>query len=118
MLRLWPSLVAVLLVGFVLPQTLATAQVSDELMIKGERHVLFANPLELYLDEHPDLRPKPETEWTDLWRNYVAKWELTGGRLYLLDVEVVAEDREPGEPRRFESIKTTLFSEAGRVHAG
>lgn len=67
--------------------TLATAQVGDRLIYKGDTLILFSNPLETFLDNFPT-RPKLFGEkegciTTACWRGYQAQWEIIDNQLYL-----------------------------------
>ena len=60
----------------------ATAQMPDLIIIEGQEHHLYSNPLEKYFGpDNP--RPKFRRWHTANWRGYVATWEIDGGVLYL-----------------------------------
>ncbi len=65
---------------------LATAQLGDNLVYKGQTYNIHTNPLETYFDEQ---HPRPDklfgASCTACWRGYVATWEIKDdGFLYLL----------------------------------
>lgn len=65
-------------------QVFATAQYPDILVYEGKEYDLFTNPLELFFEEHPDLRP--ESTSTALWRGYIAKFEIRDNQLVVSDI--------------------------------
>ncbi len=75
-----------------------TAQVPDVLMLDGQLHKLFTNPL----DRMPDDRRRGfRSRNTANWRGYVALWEIDGGWLRLKDIdgEICELRPDPGAPR-------------------
>ena len=87
-----------------------TAQASDILVYGGERMALFANPLEQYLDQHPNRRPKAVATFGDIsriststgnYRGYVATWSI-------LDDQLVLEDISVSVPASLESVMETI----------
>lgn len=69
----------------------ATGQEADRLVYKNKKYALFSNPLEAYYkdeDAKPAFRPRENVlSSTANWRGYVATWEITEGRLYLVGIE-------------------------------
>jgi hypothetical protein len=59
-----------------------TAQVPETLLIDGEKHALFTEPLEAYFKELGS-RPDFQAPHTACWRGYVGQWELNDNKLYL-----------------------------------
>ena len=86
----------------------ATAQTPDKLLIEGKEYRLNTNPLQPYLAKLGDKAPKFEAISSALWRGYVATWELSGGKLYLIKVEVSRPD--PASPQD-EEIAVDALSE-------
>lgn len=66
---------------------LATAQVSDVLIVDGKEEPLNTNPLSPWLAANTDRRPRFESPHTANWRGYVATWEIAGGQLWLRKVD-------------------------------
>jgi hypothetical protein len=96
----------------------ASAQSGDILIVAGEKHEIFSNPLEPWLEERPDLRPQPEVEWSDLWRGYIATWAIDDGRLMLIDVEVRVPRSDPRQPLpKHRSVMSEMFPEEHTVFA-
>jgi len=77
------------------PRARATAQQPDWIRIDGKDYSLFTNPLTPYLEEHPDALPEPTVMSTDLWRGYVAKWEVRNQQLILSAIEMPQARKEP-----------------------
>lgn len=71
-------------IAFSAIQVFATAQYPDILVYEGKEYDLFTNPLELFFEEHPDLRP--ESTSTALWRGYIAKFEIRDNQLVVSDI--------------------------------
>jgi len=61
-----------------------TAQIPDSILIDGETHALFSEPLNAYYSDAP--RPNFVPQNTANWRGYVGTWEIRDGRLYLIGV--------------------------------
>jgi hypothetical protein len=58
-----------------------TAQVADRILIDGRECALFSEPLREYLVGAKIRFTAPNTA---LWRGYIARWEVSNGRLFLL----------------------------------
>jgi hypothetical protein len=86
----------------------ATAQRSDNLRIDGKEYAIFTNPLEPYLRENPDKLPKSEVVSTNLWRGYVATWEVKNQALLLADVEILQSVSKPGESGFLTELKSVI----------
>src|SRR5690242_1100248 len=69
----------------------ATGQEPDRLVYQGKVRDLFTNPLEDYYKSNPEKRPdfmvKPLISDTGNWRGYVATWELSDGKLFLIKLD-------------------------------
>ncbi|MHC4433577.1 MAG: hypothetical protein ACYTBS_17190 [Planctomycetota bacterium] len=94
----------------------ATAQSGDVLVVDGEEHRLQTFPLEPFLALHPDLRPNSDIISSNLWRGYIASWELTAGRLFLTDIRARrANDKSKVDCR---SAVSRVFPGGAPVFAG
>jgi hypothetical protein len=113
MRRLFPLLLALLHT----PAVLATAQTPDQLQWNGRLLRLDTNPLESFLEAHPELRPRGPVGSTSLWRRYVASWRVEGGQLLLDDICVLV-DMDTNSAGRlveaYESVLSQVFPD-GRV---
>lgn len=67
---------------------LANAQIPDKIYYNKTLHYLNSNPLEVYFDQFPEKRPLSKIGATSLWRGYVATFEISDFKLWLIDVEV------------------------------
>jgi hypothetical protein len=76
------------LIGF------STAQLPDQLIIKGKTYAIFSNPLEKYFEINTDARPKFGAGLTSLHRGYVAGFEIKNDKLVLKQVMVPVFDEE------------------------
>ena len=72
-----------------------TAQTSDILIYNGKKYELYCNPLEKYFKKYPNKHPNNligendvRIESSDLWRGYVATFEIIENQLYLKDIEI------------------------------
>jgi hypothetical protein len=63
----------------------------DRIVYNGEEYELAAMPLEVYFAANPALRPKFAGFNSACTRGYVARWEIRGGRLYLVGMEMIRE---------------------------
>lgn len=61
-----------------------TAQIPDTILIDGQAHELFSEPLNAYYSDAP--RPNFIPQSTANWRGYIGTWEVRDGRLYLIGV--------------------------------
>lgn len=70
----------------------ATAQVPDQIIVDGERLMLFSEPLHELLGhfmEQGKLGPNHQPgRCTASWRDYVATWELRGDQLFLVSIHL------------------------------
>lgn len=87
----------------------ATAQIPDEIRYKGEKYMLFTNPLASFFEENPEKSEHLVVSSTALWRGYIAKFEIVDDELLLEDV-LVAVNMDS-----LNSISHELFPEGGRV---
>ena len=80
-----------------------TAQFSDHIVMEGQEHRLYCEPLEMFWNGD---NPKPDfaPPHTGCWRGYIASWKVEGSKLYLtgidtenenLKMEKVFPDRKP-----------------------
>ena len=77
-----------------------TAQVGETLLINGEEHEIFNEPLR-FLFALMGRQPPFIANSTACWRGYVGTWEIRGERLYLIGIEASLMD---GEPASLETI--------------
>jgi hypothetical protein len=85
-----------------------TAQVPERITLDGQEHALFVNLLSDWFELSETTSPFKRRS-TALWRGYVGRWAIEGGRLYLLslngstgdDTEVGLDAIFPGWPRVF-----------------
>lgn len=63
-----------------------TAQMPEVLWIDGQKHYMFANPLEDHFTQ-TGIRPSFRMQSTACRRGYVGEWELIEGSLYLRRLE-------------------------------
>lgn len=75
----------------------ATGQEPDRIIYKGQEYMLFSNPLETYFKKYPDKRPTRGFESTDLWRGYIATFEVRNNRLFLKDIQIEVADSASSE---------------------
>lgn len=68
-----------------------TAQMSEKLRYKGEDVAMHTTPLCDYF-AMSGFVPRFQMSHTALWRCYVGRWEITDGRLYLVELQGTLED--------------------------
>ena len=88
-----------------------TSQVPDVLVLSGEVHAIYTNPLEGWLQSNPERLPKNRVRLTTLWRGCLASWEVAGHRLFLTDVEL------PTMGSQYDSAMKEMFPGQDRVFA-
>ncbi|MFV0387586.1 MAG: hypothetical protein ACK5NT_02430 [Pyrinomonadaceae bacterium] len=67
---------------------LATAQIGDKLIFDGKEYRIQTTPLETYFGENPNLRPETAVHSTNLWRGYIATFEIANKSLKLADIQI------------------------------
>jgi len=113
---------ALAVLAFLVPRAaLATTQIPESIIIDGQKHSLFTNPLESYYGKN-NPRPPFKAPNTATWRGYVGTWEIDRGVLYLKAIrgwtpqgEVGLEALFPGHKGR---VAATWFSGKLRVPQG
>jgi len=76
-------------ITFLAQETFGTAQFPDFLIYKGDTLSIFANPLEVYFDNHPrpdSIFDKYGYNSTACWRGYIGYWELRNDSLFLIEL--------------------------------
>lgn len=84
-----------------------TAQIPETLVYQGQSFDMMSEPLEDYF-RFGGFKPDFGFSCSALWRGYQGRWEITGGRLYLVAVTLGMDDEEssviehffPGYPGR------------------
>ncbi|HEQ72177.1 MAG TPA: hypothetical protein ENN69_06790 [Spirochaetia bacterium] len=89
--------------------TWGTAQEPDILVFQGKEYALHSNPLERYFNDHPEKRPEAPLRSTNLWRGYVARFELTDGKLYLTDILI--QKLKDDTAQNFETVWVSVLAD-------
>ncbi|PTX99225.1 hypothetical protein DB345_02295 [Spartobacteria bacterium LR76] len=82
----------------------ATQQQSDKIIYQGdpcdlETHFLFPSPVEMYFRQHPEKKYPFESTSTANYRGHIATYEISDGRLYLVDIQkAVLPGEKPTDP--------------------
>ena len=61
-----------------------TVQIKEKIIINGEQHLMYSEPLEPYLIGLKE-KVKFDFETTACWRGYVGTWKLVNDKLFLID---------------------------------
>jgi hypothetical protein len=63
----------------------ATIQEPDILLYNGREYRIWEEPMEIFFEQFPEKRP----EWsrTNLWRGYVATFEIIQNELWVIDIK-------------------------------
>ncbi len=106
---------ALLLATFLLLSlsAMATAQIPDYIIYKGEKYAMHTNPLEQYFEQFPDKRPEG-LQSTALWRGYIATFEIIDDQLCVKDIEVEHYDNETQEYSTLSVLNDIFPDEASR----
>lgn len=103
-------------------EAFATSQRPDKLFYKGIEYDLFSNPLEIYFEKNPDKRPRHVyggvvIESTDLWRGYVATFEIKDNKLIVKDIQIHCVDTAVGSSQdiSWESVIIEVFPEQKEI---
>jgi hypothetical protein len=89
-------------------QVMATAQMADKIIYKGNTYKLFSNPLAEYFQKFPERKPTSGITSTALWRGYVATFEIRDNQLFLKDIEIMKRDTTSEE---FNTIWVSVLDE-------
>ncbi|CAM1342467.1 hypothetical protein [Tenacibaculum aestuarii] len=94
-----------------------TAQIPDQIELKGVTYNLNSNPLEPYFDKFPDKRPKGGTTSTALWRGYVACFKVLDNHLYVTDIKIEVPDKNSKKsyPYKWTSVFNQVFPKKEKV---
>ena len=106
-------IVALLLMLSLVAEASATAQIPDTLIYQGQRYALNSNPLEVYFDTHPDRKP-PRGSSSNLWRGYIATFEIRDSLLSVVEVEIKRYSRDSAGTvdSWWESSLTSVFPDS------
>lgn len=77
----------------------------DQLLYQGERVELCAEPLEMYFSltgSRPDFPPRH----TACWRGYVATWEISDNKLYLVSMDTGPARTRAEDPEIWELMES------------
>jgi hypothetical protein len=115
-------LVTLVVLGLLAPQAaLATTQVSEVIIIEGQKHSLSSLPLEQYYKAGRS-RPQFRSPNTANRRGYLGIWEINQGRLYLKGIRAWIGKEEVGPEALFPGqkapIPATWFTGKLRVPQG
>lgn len=92
---------------------IATAQSGDWLLLNGKKVSIQTNPLEPFLDQNPEARPRSGFVSTANWRGYNATWQVKDQRLMLIDIETVDDITKSDYGKSFKvelrSVMSTVF---------
>jgi hypothetical protein len=69
----------------------AQEQHPDYLIYNGITYEIYENPMEEYFNEFPRKRPNSGYLSSNLWRGYVATFEIINNELWVIDIEVYGE---------------------------
>jgi hypothetical protein len=85
-----------------------TVQQSDYIIYNGIKYYLdYENPMEEYFKKFPFRLPKSNIISTNLWRGYIATFEIIDYELWVIDVEILGESIEADE---LISVKNKSFN--------
>ena len=99
-----------LLTFFSILTVFGTAQLSDIIIYKGKKYGMINNPMEIYFSQHPDKRPNGDLVSTDLWRGYIATFEVINKQLFLINIEIFVTDTTNKEcPIKLKSVMNDIF---------
>ncbi len=94
---------------------LATGQIGELIIYKGDTLTMLCEPLEVYLRKnepreklYPFLRDDCSTA---LWRGYVGLWELKNGRLVLIDIFACGQKSVSIKNKVFKGQQQEIFAD-------
>jgi len=65
-----------------------TRQIGDSLLYNGREYSLQVELLEPYFKEFPEKKPATDSISSDLWRGYIATFEIKDDQLYISKLEI------------------------------
>lgn len=78
-----------ILLTFAASTALATTQIPDKIYFEGDSYNLSnQSPIRFFFRDHPEKKPKEGLWSTNLYRGYVATYEIRNNSLYLKDLRV------------------------------
>ena len=90
----------------------ATGQQGNVLLLNEKRYAIHTNPLEAYLEKHPNTLPISDVISTANWRGYIATWEVRADRFLLRNVEILQSIKKQDDrsfSTELRSVMDTLF---------
>lgn len=100
-----------LVCGLFVTQAFGTAQAPDKIWYEGKLYSMQTNPMEPYFEKNPGKLPKLKSGLiitsSNLWRGYIATFELTDGGLFLRDIEIQA----PNPDKQHDYIMKSVIDE-------
>lgn len=103
------AILASVFVSLISSSLFATAQLPNNLIYKGESYLLYTNPLESYFNEHPEKKPEAEILSTNLWRGYLATFEIIDGIMYVKDIQIKVRPAKLKAETMFISVIDEVF---------
>ncbi len=82
---------------FTFSKSFGTIQINDILKFDGKTYPINDYFLEEYFKMYPNKKPKSEMQSSNLWRGYVAEFEILKGQLFLTDLKVKVLDKSTTE---------------------
>jgi len=90
-----------------------TVQVPDKIIYNGKEYYLHSNPMEDYFKKYPNKHPQRNRDTvivsSDLWRGYVATFEIKNNQLYLKDIEIEVPDDTSMRDTKWKSVLKEVF---------
>jgi len=106
-------LFTIVLTIFLSTTVFGTVQKPDKIIYKGKEYELgYSYPLKDYFEKYPDKRPKGGNGSTNLWRGYVATFEIIDNQLYLKDIIIKVStfiNKKEGYDTKWVSVLNEVF---------
>lgn len=68
--------------------TVITGQYGDKVIYKGKEYIIHDYLMDAYFAKYPDKKPQLKISSSALERGYVATYEITNDKLYLIDIKI------------------------------
>ena len=70
----------------------------EHLIYNSKEYILYNEPLHEYFKKYPEKQPKPSAESANLYRGYIATFEIINNGLFLKDIGVSVNKNGNGKP--------------------
>ena len=93
----------------------ATIQRNDYLIYNGVKYYIDENPMEEYFLSYPSKRPKTNTISSDLWRGYIATFEIINNELWVTKIEIITRTNRNTGDHILRNVINRIFNGKNKI---